>query len=304
MTYLRRLPKFDFVSPSSVAELCSLTKDASNGDVMLFAGGTDAILQLRRREATPRCVVGLKGVPELDFIEERHDGSLAIGAMTTLRSLVSSSAVRRDHVVLAETAAQIGGPELRNAATVGGNIAGALPCADLPPPLMTFGAEVKLASSKGVREVALEDFFAGYEQTAARKDEVLTEIVVPRPAPASASVYLKYHDRQSMDMTVVGVAAFVELDPDRNAFRDLKIAYANGAPTVFRAKRTEAVLRGEAFAEEGLEAVAEEAVAEAEPRTNSWRADPAFRLVLIKNLTKRAIRFAWEKAQARGKAQS
>ena len=107
-----------------------------------------------------------------------------------------------------------------------------------------------------------------------------------------------------MDMTVVGVAAFVELDPDRNAFRDLKIAYANGAPTVFRAKRTEAVLRGEAFAEEGLEAVAEEAVAEAEPRTNSWRADPAFRLVLIKNLTKRAIRFAWEKAQARGKAQS
>ncbi len=304
MTYLRRLPKFDFVSPRSLAEICSLTEDAPNGDVMLFAGGTDAILQLRRREATPRCVVGLKGVPELDFIAERDDGSLAIGAMTTLRSLTSSAAVRRDHLVLAETAAQIGGPELRNAATVGGNIAGALPCADLPPPLMTLGAKLKLASSKGMRQVALEDFFTGYAQTAARKDEILTEIVMPRPAPASAGVYLKYHDRQSMDMTVVGVAAFVELDADPNVISDLKLAFANGAPTVFRAKRTEAVLRGEALTEQGLEAVAEEAVAEADPRANSWRADPAFRLVLIKNLTKRAIRFAWEKAKARGKAQS
>lgn len=304
MTFLRRLPKFDFVSPNSIAELCSLTAGASNGELMLFAGGTDAVLQLRRREVTPRCVVGLKGVPELDFIEEQPDGSLAIGAMTTLQSLMKSPAVQGHFDVLAETAGQIGGVELRNVATLGGNIAGALPCADLPPPLMTLDAEVKLSGKDGERWVPIDELFAGYGKTVAAKGEVLTEIRVPKPAARSASVYLKYHDRQSMDMTVVGVGASVELDDEGKGFRDIRLAYANGAPTAFRAKKTEEVLRGNEMSEEALQAVAEAAGKEAVPRANSWRADPQYRLTLIRNLTKRAIRSAWEKAVARGEASS
>ncbi len=296
MTYLRRLPKFDFVSPNSISELCALTASASPGEMMLFAGGTDAILQLRRREATPRCVIGMKRVAELDFIEERADGTLAIGAMTTLQTLLSSPVVRRHYGVLGETAAQIGGLELRNVATVGGNIAGALPCADLPPPLMALGAEVKLSSSKGERRVPLEDFFVGFGQTAAAEGELVTEISLARPPSNSASVYLKYHDRQSMDMTVVGVGAWVEPDAEGKLFRDLRLVFAGGAPTVFRARQAEAVLRGNALTEEALDAAAEAACGEAHPRANSWRADPAYRLELIRNLTKRAIRQAWEKA--------
>ncbi|NQV57445.1 MAG: xanthine dehydrogenase family protein subunit M [Rhodospirillales bacterium] len=302
MTYLRRLPKFDFVSPNSLSELCSLTASAPSGEMMLFAGGTDAILQLRRREATPRCVIGLKRVSELDFIEERADGGLSIGAMTTLQTLMSSPVIQRHYDVLSETAAQIGGVELRNVATVGGNIAGALPCADLPPPLMTLGAQAKLSSQKGERWIPLEDFFVGFGQTATAEGEVLSEISLARPASESAGVYLKFHDRQSMDMTVVGVGAFVELDPDHNLFRDIRLAYAGSAPSVFRARQAELVLRGNALTEEGLDAAAEAAGKEANPRANSWRADPEYRLELIKNLTKRAIRRAWEKAVARGKA--
>lgn len=298
MTYLRRLPKFDFVSPNSVSELCSLTASASKGEVMLFAGGTDAILQLRRREATPRCVIGLKRVSELDFIDDRADGGLAIGAMTTLQTLMSSPVIQRHYDVLSETAAQIGGIELRNVATVGGNIAGALPCADLPPPLMTLGAQVKLSSEGGERWVALEDFFVGYGQTAASEGEVVTEIGLPRPPSNSASVYLKYHDRQSMDMTVVGVAATVELDPERKLFSDLRLAFSGGGPNVFRARQAEAALRGKALTEAGLDAAAETAAKEANPRSNSWRADPQYRLQLIRNLTKRAIGRAWEKANS------
>ncbi|MAF49063.1 MAG: xanthine dehydrogenase family protein subunit M [Rhodospirillales bacterium] len=304
MTYLRRLPKFDFVSPNSLAELCSLTASSADGEMMLFAGGTDAILQLRRREASPRCVIGLKRVAELDFIDERADGGLAIGAMTTLQTLMSSPVVQRNYDVLSETAAQIGGLELRNVATLGGNVAGALPCADLPPPLMTLGAQVKLSSQQGERWVLLEDFFQGFGQTAASEGEVVSEISIARPAADSASVYLKYHDRQSMDMTVVGVGAFVELDPDHNKFRDIRLAFAGAAPTVFRAKQAETVLRGNPLSEDGLEAAAEAAGKETNPRANSWRANPDYRLELIRNLTKRAIRRAWEKAMARGKANS
>lgn len=300
MTYLRRLPKFEFVSPGSLAEVCALTADASNGELMLLAGGTDAVLQMRRRERTPRCVIGLKGVRELDFVREQPDGGLAIGAMTSLQALLSAPLVRQRYGVLSETAAQIGGRELRNVATVGGNIAGALPCADMPPALMTLGARVKLSSQRGDRWVPLEDFFPEFGRTVAVDGELLSEISLPRPAPNSAGSYLKFHDRQSMDMTVVGVSAFVVRDGETQVVHDIRLAYANGAPTVFRAHSAEAVLRGGRMGEEALEATAEMACQACTPRS-SWRANADYRRELIRTLTKRAIRQAWQKAGVSGK---
>jgi len=297
MTYLKRLPKFEYVSPQSLPEVCGLIAGTSNDEVMLLAGGTDAILQMRRRERVPRRVIGLKGVADLGLVREQADGSLAIGAMTTLQTLLSAPVVIRRYDLLRETAAQIGGYELRNVATVGGNIAGALPCADLPPALMTLGARVRLSSRRGDRWVPLEEFFPEFGRTVAENDELVAEINLPRPAPNSAGTYLKFHDRHSMDMTVVGVSAFVVRDDESRTFRDVRLAYASGAPTVFRAKRAEAVLRGQALTEEGLEAAAETACAESNPRT-SWRANGAYRLELIRALTKRAIRRAWEKASS------
>jgi len=295
MPYLRRLPKFEYVGPRSLAEVHALIADTPFEEVMLLAGGTDAVLQMRRREKVPRRVIGLKGVAELEFVREQADGGLAMGAMTTLQTLLSAPVVSERYDLLRETAAQIGGPELRNVATVGGNIAGALPCADLPPALMTLGAQIKLSSQRGDRWLPLEEFFPEFGRTLAEDDELLTEIGLPRPAPNSGGTYLKFHDRHSMDMTVVGVSAFVVLDDDGRMFRDIRLAYANGAPTIFRAKRAEAVLRGHALTDEGLDAAAETACAESNPRT-SWRANGEYRLELIRALTKRAIRRAWEKA--------
>ena len=298
MTYLKRLPKFEYVGPRSLAEVCGLIAGTSHEEVMLLAGGTDAILQMRRRERVPRRVIGLKGVADLEFVREQGDGSLAIGAMTTLQTLLSAPAVSQRYELLRETAAQIGGHELRNVATVGGNIAGALPCADLPPALMTLGARIKLSSERGDRWVPLEELFPEFGRTIAEHDELVAEISLPRPTSNSAGAYLKFHDRHSMDMTVVGVSAFVVVDDESRTFRDLRLAYANAAPTVFRAKRAEAVLRGQMLTEEGLEAAAETACAEAIPRT-SWRANAEYRQELIRALTKRAIRRAWEKASSR-----
>jgi len=298
MTYLKRLPKFEYVSPRSLDEVCGLIAGTSGDEAMLLAGGTDAILQMRRRERVPRRVIGLKGVAELEFVRERADGSLAIGAMTALHTLLSAPAVSQRYDLLRETTAQIGGPELRNVATIGGNIAGALPCADLPPALMTLGARIRLSSQRGDRWLPLDEFFPEFGRTVAEDDELVAEISLPRPASNSGGTYLKFHDRHSMDMTVVGVSAFVVLDDDGRTFRDLKLAYANGAPTVFRARRAETVLRGHPLTDEGLEAVAETACAESSPRT-SWRANGEYRLELIRALTKRAIRLAWGKASSR-----
>lgn len=297
MSQLRRLPKFEFVGPRSLAEVCALTAEAAAGEVLLLAGGTDAILQMRRRERTPRRVIGLKGVRDLAFVRETGEGGLAIGAMTTLAELLAAPLVRSRYALLCETAAQIGGIELRNVATVGGNVAGALPCADLPPALMALEARVKLSSRRGERWVPLDEFFPEFGRTAARDGELVSEIGLPRPAPGSGGAYLKFHDRHSMDMTVVGVSACVTRDAERGVVRDLRLAFASAAPTVFRARRAEALLRGAALTEQALEEVAEAACREADPRT-SWRANREYRQALVRSLTKRAIGQAWAKAAA------
>ena len=300
MSYLKRLPRFEFASPDSLAEVCAMTDGAAEGEVMLLAGGTDAILQMRRREKTPRLVIGLKRAA-MDYIREEADGSLALGGMTTLQELLTSPLVRERYGVLAETAAQIGGRELRNVATLGGNIAGALPCADMPPALMTLDAQLRLSSRRSERWVALEQFFPEFGRTCAVDGEVLSAIRLPRPAANGAGVYLKYHDRASMDMTVVGVSAFVIRDQD--VIRDIRLAYANSGPTVFRARKAEAAVRGAKMNDEALDTLAESASSESNPRT-SWRANADYRLKLIRALTKRAVRQAWQKAVAAGDKQA
>jgi aerobic carbon-monoxide dehydrogenase medium subunit len=293
MGYLRRLPRFEYVAPQSVAAVCDALA-AYPTEAQLLAGGTDLILQLRRREIAPRHVIGLKGVSELAFIREQA-GELIIGAMTTIEAIASSPVVRRKYSVLADTAAEIGSPEIRQVATIGGNLAGALPCADFPPALIVLGAKVKLQCKQGEKLVPLEDFFLRFEHTVARRDELLTEIHLDAPSPHSGGVYLKFHDRHSMDMTTTGVSVFVTPDTERRSFHDVRIALGSSAPVPLRARKAEAALRGQVFNEEALLQAASLACAEAEPR-DSWRASKAFRSELIRTLTRRAITGAWEKA--------
>ena len=296
MGYLRRLPKFEYLAPRTIDEACDLLA-AHGSEAGLLAGGTDLLIQMRRRETSHAYIIGLKGVAELAGVCARADGGLAIGATTTIQTLLTSPLVRKKYGVLCETAALIGGPELRCVATLGGNVAGALPCADFPPVLMTLGAKVTLRSRRGERTLAVEDFYAEFGRTVAEPSELLTQIVLPPPPPSSGGSYLKFHDRHSMDMTTVGVGAFITWDEGRRTFGEVRIALASSAPVTQRARNAEAMLEGQPFSEERLEQAAAAACAESNPRT-SWRATREFRLELVKTLTKRAIGQAWQKAAA------
>lgn len=294
MNYLRRLPKFEYLATRSIDEACDLLA-AHGNQAGLLAGGTDLLLKMRRRETSPAYIIGLKGVAELSGVRTLAEGGIAIGAMTTIQALMSSPVVREKYSVLAEAAAGIGGPELRNVATIGGNLAGALPCADLPPALITLGAKVKLKSRNGERVVPVENLFPQFGMTVARPDELLTTIQLPSVPSFSGGIYLKFHDRQSMDMTTVGVSAFVIWDEESRVFRDVKIGLSSSAPVPMRAKKAEAVLRGRACADDVLEEAALAVCEEADPRT-SWRATREFRFELLRSLTKRAVRGARDKA--------
>lgn len=293
MGYLKRLPKFEYLAPQSLAEACGALVEKA-GQARVLAGGTDLILQMRRREVAPRCVIGLKSIPELAAIRP-WDGDLALGAMTTLSAIESSPLIPRQYDFLARTAAEMGSPEIRLVATIGGNLASALPCCDMAPPLLVLEAAVKLRSVRGERSVALDEFFRGPGQTVMEPDELLEEIRLP-PRPAlSGGAYLKFHDRHAMDMTVAGVAVFVTLETGSETIQHARIALATGGPIPLCVRGAEAALRGQRLTEEALEEAAGLACAEASPRT-SWRASRGFRLELIRVLTRRALRQAWEKA--------
>jgi CO/xanthine dehydrogenase FAD-binding subunit len=297
LTYTRRLPRFEYLAPRTPEDVCELLASHPD-DARLLAGGTELLLQMRRRETVPGFIIGLKSVPGLNYIREQTGGGLSIGAMTPIQSLLTSQPIRARFGILSETAAQMGSPEIRQLATLGGNLAAALPCADFPPALMTLGAKLKLQSKQGERSVAVEDFFLEFGKTAAGRDELLSEIQLPPLPPLSAGVYLKFHDRHSMDMTTVGVAAQVTCDDNRRVFRDVRIALASSAPVPLRARKAETSLRGRAFTPEALEEAASLVCEEAAPRS-SWRATKAFRMQLLRTLTKRTLRGAWEKALAR-----
>ncbi len=297
MTYTRRLPHFEFFSPHTPEDVCAFLASHSD-DTRLLAGGTELILQMRRRETVPGFIIGLKGVPGLNDIREQPNGGLAIGAMTAIHTLLTSAPIRANYGILAQTAAQMGSPEIRQLATLGGNLAAALPCADFPPVLMTLGARIKLQSKQRQRMIPVEDFFIEFGKTAAARDELLTEIQLPPVPPLSGGVYLKFHDRHSMDMTTVGVGAHVTCDEERRIFQDVKLALASSAPIPLRTYKAEKALRGRPFSEDALEEAASLVCEEAEPRS-SWRATKAFRMELLRTLTKRALRGAWEKAVSR-----
>ena len=251
MAYLRRLPKFEYLAPRTVDDVCSMLS-AHGGNARLLAGGTDLLLQMRRRETVPDYVIGLKGVAELAYV-------------------------------------------LRHVATIGGNIAGALPCADFPPALITLGAQAKLKSGDGERVLPIEELFPTFGKTVARPDELFTEIQIPGPPVPSGGTYLKFHDRHSMDMTTLGVSAVVSWDEENQVLRDVRIALASSAPVPIRARKAEAVLRGRGLAEDALEDAAHAVCEDAEPR-GSWRATREFRFELLRALTKRAVRGAQERA--------
>lgn len=294
MGYLRRLPRFEYFAPQNVAAICSALAESPR-ETRLLAGGTDLILQMRRREVLPRYIIGLKNVPELAWIRSTND-ACALGAMTTLSAIESSAPMLQQYDFVAETAAEMGSPEIRLVATIGGNLSSALPCSDLAPPLLVLEAMLKLRSVRGERSVRVDDFFIGPGETAMKSDEFLEEIQLPPRPPLSGGAYVKFHDRHAMDMTVAGVAAFVILDSGRGVVQDARIALATGGPIPLRVRRAEALLKGQPLTDKTVEEAAELVFEEASPRT-SWRATREFRLELIRMLARRALGEAREKTR-------
>jgi CO/xanthine dehydrogenase FAD-binding subunit len=287
VTFYRRLPKFDVVRPRSMEEALGLLKGNHDGEIRAYAGGTDLIPKLKRRLIkTPKCLMDLKSIPGLDYVQKTGDGGLKIGTLASISSVVGSPLVRRNYPILAQAAGSIAATQIQNRGTVVGNICNAVPSADSAPALLCLDAQVLCMSSGKERSIGMDEFFLGPNQTALKGDELVREMLLPAMPENVRGVYIKFSPRSRMDLAVVGVAVMVVLE--KGALKDVRIGLGAVAPTPIKARKAEAILRGESVREELLAKAAKVASEEAKP-ISDHRASAEYRKMMVEVLVKRGL---------------
>jgi len=282
-----------YLTARSVNEAVSLLSEYG-GKARLVSGATDFLMQLKRDEAKPECLIRLGEIRELNFIKQDETGGLRVGALTTIVEVANSPLIRRKFSILAQAAGMLGTPAIRNQATLGGNLCNAAPSADTAPPLLVLGAKAKMIGREGEKIVPLEDFFVGPGQTLLGQDHLLAEIQVPNVPAYSGGAYLKQKRRRGADLAVVGVAALVVMRGE--VLEDVKIALGAVAPTPIRARKAEGILRGKKLDRPLIEKSAQSAVSEASP-IDDIRGSAEYRRELLAVLTQRAITQAIQQAE-------
>lgn len=285
---------FEFFEPETIGEASALLVQY-NGEAELLGGGTDLIIGMKERTLTPKYVISLEKVPGIEGITYDESRGLWIGAMTKMRTIERSSVVRERYTALVEGAEEVGSIQIRNLATLGGNIAHGSPAADTAAALLVLDAQVNIANGDDERTVPIADFFLGPGQTVLRTGEILTGFSMPPRSANSGSQYLKHKIRQVMDLAFVGVATSVNLN--NGTVADTKIGLAAVAPKPIRATDAESILTGNSVSDEILRQAAAAAAAQSSP-ISDLRCTAEHRREIVAALTKETAATAVARAQA------
>jgi carbon-monoxide dehydrogenase medium subunit len=286
--------RFELILPGSVDE-CVKALAQGGPETKLLAGGTDLLPQLKNGLLKPARVIDLSGVARLRAIEAGNGKGLKIGSAVTARALELDRAVRAGYLSLAESGALVGSVQVRNLATLGGNICNAAPSADMAPPLLALDAEAVITGPKGERRVPIATFFTGVRRTVLAPDEILVEIVLPNPGAHSGGNYLRHTPRRELDIAVVGVAS--QLTLANGVCTKARIALAAVAPVPLRATAAEQALAGQAVTPDRIKRAADLAVEAARPISDQ-RGSAEFRRHLVRVLTRRTLTTALARASA------
>jgi aerobic carbon-monoxide dehydrogenase medium subunit len=285
--------EFEYLEPTSMQQALEWL-NTYRGRARVLAGGTDLYLRLRKGVFLPDYVIDLKRVARLDYITPNRGGGVQIGPTTLQDEVARSSLIQQLYPALAEAAAWVGAVQTRNRATVVGNLCNASPAADTAPALLSYGAQVKIASAQGERTLPLEDFFVGPGRTALRENELVAEIILPAPEQHSGAAFFR-RTRTAMDIAVVCAAAMLQLS--NGTCQNARIALGAVGPTPLRAMRAETALRGQTLADQVIEDASRIASEEARP-IDDVRSTAEYRREMVRVLTRRALRQAMERARA------
>ncbi|MCH7607746.1 MAG: xanthine dehydrogenase family protein subunit M [Chloroflexi bacterium] len=281
---------FDYFAPSTLEEATRLLEQ-HGPDAKLLAGGHSLIPLMKLRLAAPRVLVDLNGVAGLAGIEER-DGHLRIGAMTRHAQLEASELISDRYPLIADAAAVIADPLVRNRGTIGGSLAHADPAGDLASVMTALRAELVVVGPRRERTIPIDDFLVGLFTTALEPNEVLSEVRVPSPNGGSGGAYVKL-ERKVGDFATVAIA--VQLTVRDGTCDEAGIALTSVGPTNLRARQAEDSLRGGSLDEQSLRAAADLAAQEAQPAAD-LRGSEEYKRDMVRVLTLRALRRALERA--------
>jgi carbon-monoxide dehydrogenase medium subunit len=282
---------FEYEAPTELAQAIDrLAK--SGGEAKVLAGGQSLIPLMKFRLAQPARIIDLNRIAGMAYI--RENGDLRIGALTRESDLEESAVIRDRYAIVADTAAVIADPIVRNLATVGGNVAHADPANDHPATLLALRASVVARGPRGERVIAIDDFFVDTFTTSLAPDEIVTEIRIPRAVAQSGGAYIKF-ERKVGDFAIVGVAAHLLLDAKGNV-ATAGIGLTNVGPTAIRARQAEAALRGRAPDDKAIATAADAAAAESQP-VSDLRGPAEYKRDVVRVLTTRALRRAVARAK-------
>lgn len=291
--FIRRLPKFKYHAPSTIAEALDQLSHHGAGCKVL-AGGTDLLISMKKREAVPEHLINLKGVKELKGITYNKAKGIKIGALTTIGDIERSEVVKEKFRILFDAVKVMAAPQIRNLGTIGGNLCSAVPSADTAPPLIALGASLKLTGINKERTVLVEDFFAEPGKSVLGPDEILTEIFIPDLPKNSGGAYVKLMRRKALDLALVGVGAYLRLDKGKKVCKEARIALGAVAPTPMRAPKAEGILINNGIGEALAAEAGDMASQEASP-ISDIRASKEYRTEMIRVLTKKAVMEAYKR---------
>jgi carbon-monoxide dehydrogenase medium subunit len=289
------MARFDYLEPHTLRQALSMLQQ--HGDqARIVAGCTDFLIRWRTGFWNPQYVVNLQHVPGLNRISYSARNGLRLGALATIQQIEQHPAIRQHYPALATGATSFAGVQVRNLATVGGNVCNASPAGDTLPALLALDAQCKIAGPGGERWLPLDQFFKGPGSNALEPGEILTELRLPRPDRNSGSLYIKHSPRGAMDISAVGVASVVSVQDRGRVCASAKIALGSVAPVPMRAYGAEEMLVGQPLTPELVSAAAQEAQRLATP-IDDVRATGAYRKSLVEVLAQRTLEKSIEMAR-------
>jgi carbon-monoxide dehydrogenase medium subunit len=286
------LPRFEFHEPQTVDEACQMLGDMG-ANARPLAGGTDLLVNMKKKLIAPENLISLDRIDSIKGVD-KLEGGLSIGACMKVADVATAGEIQDMFPALAEGASRLGSPLIRNLATAAGNLVSARPAADLPPSLIAYDAELVIRNAKGERTLPVEELFTGPGVTVLNPDEMVECIRLKNPPGKSGSAYLKLGIRETLEISIVNVAAWFSLEND--VIKNARIVLGAVAPTPILAPSAEKALMGEKPSDALFREAGEAAAGDAKP-IDDFRASAAYRKDMVSTLTRKALALALDRAK-------
>ena len=272
---------------SSVEDAIRLMQE--HPEAQIIAGGSDVLVQIREGKRAGAELVSIYGIDGMRGVSYDGEGAIRIGSLTSFSHIAADPIIREKIPVLGEAVSLVGGPQIRNIGTIGGNTCNGVTSADSASTLFAWDAIMELTGPEGVRRVPIQEFYIKAGKVDLKPAELQTAILIPKKAyEGYFGNYIKYAMREAMDIANLGCSVNVSLSEDKKTIRDVRIAYGVAGPIPTRAPSAEAAARGRETTRETVDAFAQAVLEDIHPR-DSWRAAKAFREHIAVEMAKRAL---------------